>query len=292
MSAIEKLNAAIKRTGCVISAGIEPAPDYLPPSGFEPTPSGYLDFFRVFIEATRDLVAAYKFNLAFFESMGVDGARLLADTRAMVPDDVLLIADAKRGDIGSTAKHYAKALYEVLGADAATVNPLMGRDSAEPFLDYGDRLTYFLGLTSNPGAADFLQRDRLFERIAKAVQEWSGGSNAGLVVGATRGATDIGAVRAAAPTLPFLVPGVGAQGGDAAAVFSAGAAVSSARLEGGGVLIHSTRGLLVGPNDGSSATGANAGEIIRQKTMKFAAHLRDAMREAVGESRLGEEVRG
>ncbi len=265
MSTVEKLHNAIERTGGLVSAGIEPAPDYLPPGGvFAPTPDGYYDFFRVFIEASKDLVAAYKFNLAFFESQGIEGVRLLYRVRELLPENVVVIADAKRGDIGTTAKHYAKSLFEVFGADAVTVNPLMGRDSAEPFLAYTDRLTYFLALTSNPGASDFILPERLYERIATSVADWSRG-NAGLVVGATKGASEVRAVREAAPDLPFLVPGLGAQGGSAETIVRAGAASTDRGLSGLGLLLHSTRGLLPGDAD----QGQDVGEVVQRKTVAF-----------------------
>lgn len=273
MTSLEKLHQAISRTGSLISAGIEPAPDYLPASGgFGPTRAGYLDFFRVFIDATRDLVAAYKFNLAFFESQGLEGYRLLDAVRELMPADAFVIADAKRGDIGTTAKHYAKSLFEGFGADAATVNPLMGRDSVEPFLAYEDRLTYFLALTSNPGAADFILPQRLFERIATSIESWGNGRNAGLVVGATKGAEDVRAVRAAAPTLPFLVPGLGAQGGSAETVIRSGAMRTEGGLDQLGLLLHSTRGLLPGAAD----AGRDVGEVIRERAIAFAGQIKSA----------------
>lgn len=293
MRAIEKLNVAIVRTGCAISAGIEPSPEYLPPDGFSPDPEGYLSFFRVFIDATRDLVAAYKFNLAFFESQGVEGVRLLHSVRDLIPDDALVIIDAKRGDIGSTAKHYARSIYEGLGADSTTVNPLMGRDSAEPFLAYTDRLTYFLALTSNPGARDFLLPERLYLSIAGRVREWADGSNAGLVVGATKGASEITAIRRAAPDLPFLVPGLGAQGGDAGVVCGAGAmqgddgAARIGGFEGAGLLLHATRGLLPAEED----AGRDPAEVIREKALGFAAHLRSALSDAGVTGGANEEVK-
>ena len=279
MNTAEKLDAAITRTGCAISAGIEPAPEYLPSVGFEATPDGYLAFFRVFIDATQDLVAAYKFNLAFFESLGIEGARLLHKVRGLIPEHSVVIIDAKRGDIGTTAKHYARSIYDGLAADSTTVNPLMGRDSAEPFLEYQDRLTYFLALTSNPGANDFLQPEKLYLRIAERVQSWTAGTNCGLVVGATKGEEEISAIRDAAPDLPFLVPGLGAQGGDAAVVCEAGM-MAGARTHHGangfsnsGLLLHSTRGLL----PGSADVGRDAATVIREKTEQFASHLIDAM---------------
>ncbi len=273
MTAVEKLRSAIERTGSLVSAGIEPAPDYLPAGGeFTPSTAGYLEFFRLFVEATSDLVAAYKFNLAFFESQGVEGIRLLYRVRDLIPDSAVVIADAKRGDIGTTAKHYAKSLFEVFGADAVTVNPLMGRDSAEPFLTYTDRLTYFLALTSNPGASDFILPDRLYERIAASVADWSD-ENAGLVVGATKGADEVRAVRGAAPDLPFLVPGLGAQGGSAETVVRAGAVAVDCGLSGLGLLLHSTRGLLPGDAD----QGQDVAEVVRRKTVAFREQIAGAV---------------
>ena len=275
MTAHEKLRSAIDRSGSLVSAGIEPAPDYLPAGDrFASTPDGYFEFFSAFIEATSDLVAAYKFNLAFFESQGLDGIRLLYRVRDLIPEHVVVIADAKRGDIGTTAKHYAKSLFEVFGADAVTVNPLMGRDSAEPFLSYSDRLTYFLALTSNPGASDFILPERLYERITRSVSEWSADrGNAGLVVGATKGAEEVRAVRDAAPHLPFLVPGLGAQGGSASTILGAGAVATDAGLSGLGLLLHATRGLLPGELNRREDLASS----VRSKTEAF----RDQISEAV-----------
>ena len=275
MTAQEKLRSAIDRSGSLVSAGIEPAPDYLPAGDrFAPTPDGYFEFFRAFIEATSDLVAAYKFNLAFFESQGLEGIRLLYRVRDLVPEHVVVIADAKRGDIGTTAKHYAKSLFEVFGAEAVTVNPLMGRDSAEPFLSYSDHLTYFLALTSNPGAADFILPERLYERIARSISEWCADrGNAGLVVGATKGADEVRAVRDAAPGLPFLVPGLGAQGGSASTILRAGAAATDGDLSGLGLLLHATRGLLPGELHRREDLVSS----VRSKTEAFREQISDAV---------------
>ncbi len=211
--AADLLRDAKARTGSLLSVGLEPAPDYLP-DRFKSDPESFL---RLIIEAGSGRCCAFKLNTAFFESMGPEGWAMLHRVRDEIPEGHLVIADAKRGDIGTTAKHYAKSLYDALGAHSATVNPLMGRDSAQPFLDFTDRLTFFLGLTSNPGAADFLLPESLGLRIARAVEGWNSAHNCGLVVGATRTET-LREVRTAAPSLPFLVPGLGAQGGDLDAV--------------------------------------------------------------------------
>ncbi len=236
-AAVAKLLDAQRAKSSLLSAGIEPCAEYLVP-GFDPTPAGYRDFFREFIAATRDHVCAYKFNLAFFEALGRAGGELLYDVRAMVPDDVLVIADAKRGDIGSTAKHYAHAIYGEFAADATTVSPLLGRDSVEPFLAWSDRLTFVLALTSNPGAEDFLLRDDLGFRIAERVLEWDTNHCAGFVAGATRPEL-LARLRALAPHAPLLIPGLGAQAGDLAATMAATRAGSADAP----VVLHVTRGL-------------------------------------------------
>lgn len=228
-AAARLLADARERHASLLSIGLEPSPAYIPDT-FKNDPEAFL---RLIIEAGTGRCGAFKLNTAFFESMGPEGWAMLHRVREAIPEGHLVIADAKRGDIGSTAKHYAKSLYEVLAADSATVNPLMGRDSAQPFLEHDDKLTFFLGLTSNPGAQDFLLQNELGLRIASAVEGWNTAGNCGLVVGATR-AELMQAARQAAPSLPFLVPGVGAQGGDLQGVLS----VSR------DVIIHVTRGIL------------------------------------------------
>lgn len=258
--AFAKLDVAVVRTGAALSVGLEPAPDYLP-RGYEPSIEGYEAFLRGVIGATADIAAAFKFNLAFFESLGSAGWAMLERVRSAIPAEAFVIADAKRGDIGTTAKHYARALFEHLGADAATVNPLMGRDSAEPFLAYGDKATYFLALTSNPGAGDFLMRDGLYREIVERVRAWGcEHRNAGIVVGATRG-EKVAEVRAFAGEMAMLVPGVGAQGGD---LETTCAAARSDGSPGGGYLIHVTRGVLPGKDDKGDAL-----EIVRRKAMEW-----------------------
>jgi len=271
--ALARLTAAAERTGSVLSIGLEPSPDYLPP-GFEPTPDGFASFLKLVVEATADVACAFKLNLGFFESLGVEGARLLEQARQMIPDDAIVIVDGKRGDIGSTARHYAMACYERLAADSATVNPLMGRDAAEPFLAYEDKLTFFLVVTSNPGASDFLLRDGLYRRIARQITSWAGDGNAGFVVGATR-PDRIEEVRGIAPNVPFLIPGVGAQGGEVESVAAAGARKCAHPT----LLFHVTRGVLPQADD-----PRDAGEVIREKAMKWAELIRASLRDGSGET--------
>ncbi len=272
MTAVDKLRAACRDSGAMLSVGLEPAPQYLR-GGFDANVSGYEAYLRLIIDATVDVAAAYKFNLAFFEAMGSRGMALLERIRDTIPRDTFVIMDAKRGDIGSTAKMYAEALFEHLGADAVTVNPLMGRDSAVPFLEYTDRLTYFLVLTSNPGAADFLLADGLYRKIAAALTFWAEAGNAGFVIGATRG-EEIAEVRGLAADVPFLVPGVGAQGGDLERVVKLGArqgSVGDPSVD-PGLLFHVTRGVL--PDVESTE---DVGESIRARALAWRDRLQEVM---------------
>jgi orotidine-5'-phosphate decarboxylase len=260
------LASALERGLAPVSVGLEPSPDYLP-SGFEPTIEGFERFLKLVIEASADVAAAFKFNLAFFESLGADGAGMLERVRRAIPAHSFVIADAKRGDIGSTAQHYAKACFDVLGAHAATVNPLMGRDAVEPFLAYADRLTYLLCLTSNRGADDFLTRVRtdegapLFVEIARAGERWSRelGGVAGFVVGATNTPERLTLLADELAGAPLLVPGIGAQGGSAASI---NAAFGDPRAT--GTLFHVTRGVLPGRGE-----AGDPGEIVRTKLRAF-----------------------
>ena len=187
-------------------------------------------FNRAIIDATHDLVCVYKPNSAFYEAGGIDGLRALQDTvEAAHAKGIPVILDAKRGDIGNTSVAYAKAAFEVWGADALTVSPYMGGDSLEPFLAYEDRGVFVLTRTSNPGAADIEELSvqspdgprPLYEQVAIAAAGWNDRGNVGLVVGATA-PDELARVRGLAPGMPILVPGVGAQGGDLAASVRSG----------------------------------------------------------------------
>jgi uridine monophosphate synthetase len=195
------------------------------------------------IEATADLAAAFKPNSAFFEAHGAAGIAALRDVIAHVPEGIPVILDAKRGDIADTSQHYARAAFDTLGAHAITVSPYLGGDAVQPFLARADRGAFILCKTSNPGA-DELQAlpvgdggAPLFETIARQAMQWSRHNNVGLVVGSTDPAA-LARVRAAAPNLWFLAPGVGAQGGDLAATLAA-----ALRPDGLGVLVTVSRSL-------------------------------------------------
>lgn len=219
MNFIDKLLNASRKNKSWLCIGLDPDPELMPSVDV-------LQFNKAIIEATSDLVCAYKPNLAFYEALGTEGLSILEKTVKYVPHDIPVIADAKRGDIGNTAKAYAKALFSVLGFDAATVNPYLGFDSIEPFVAYQDKGVFILCRTSNKGAEDFqdLSADGvpLYEMVARKAREWNIHGNIGLVVGATY-PEELKTVRSICPEMPLLIPGVGAQGGDLAAAVGYGA---------------------------------------------------------------------
>jgi orotidine-5'-phosphate decarboxylase len=210
------------------------------------------DFCAQIVDATHDLVCAFKPQIAYFAAHGaeVQLERLIAHIRGVAPH-VPVILDAKRGDIGSTAAQYAVEAFERYGADAVTLSPFMGFDSVEPYLKYHGKGAFLLCRTSNPGGDDF-QNQRLasvegqpllYEHIARLAQgPWNLNGQLGLVVGATYPA-EIERVRALAPTLPLLIPGVGAQGGDAAATVKAGLRISNGQVS-GNIIVNSSRAVL------------------------------------------------
>ena len=255
----ERLAAAVAETGAPLCVGLDPDPDRLPAALAAGGAEGAAAFCEAVVAATAEWAAAFKPNLAFFEAYGPDGWDALAAVCAVVRRaGRLLVLDGKRGDIGHTGRRYASALYDGLGADATTVAPYMGADSVAPFLEHPGRCAFVLVATSNPGGADLQALDvggePLYRRVARLAAEAvpDGGGAAGFVVGATRPALLAG-LREAHPAVPFLVPGVGAQGGEAADVLDANA--------GGPLLVNSSRGVLYassGPDFAEAAAEAAA----------------------------------
>jgi orotidine-5'-phosphate decarboxylase len=270
-SFVERLRTVQCATGSALCVGLDVDPRRMP-EGLSPDAAGIERFIRGIIEATQDLVCAYKPNLAFFEALGEVGVALLRSAVEAVPDSVITIADGKRGDIGTTAERYAAALFEVYGFDAATLNPYQGFDSLEPYLVDGRRGGFLLCKTSNPGSADFQDllcefdsvRVPLYEVVARRAVEWNQRGNVGLVVGATYPA-QLGQVRALAPTLPFLIPGVGTQGGDATEAIQLGA---------------DAQGQLAVVNASRQVLYASAGPDWATAARREALTLRDTMRQA------------
>jgi len=186
------------------------------PKHLQSHPNAVFEFNKQIIDATKDLCVTYKINTAFYEAVGLKGWEALEQTVNYIPKDIFTIADAKRGDIGNTSAQYAKAFFETLNFDAITVAPYMGEDSVKPFLEYENKWTIVLGLTSNTGSKDFEQQkigeEFLYERVLKKVSEWGTPNNLMFVIGATK-AKDLEHIRKIIPEHFLLVPGVGTQGG-------------------------------------------------------------------------------
>lgn len=282
-SYLERLSARSIEVGSVLCLGIDPDIGSLP-SGFTRNLEGLESFARLLIEVAGPYAAAIKPNLAFFEAHGSAGMAALERIRANVPPGIPVIADAKRGDIGTTAARQAVALFDALGADAVTVNPYLGAEAVEPLLERLDRFAYILCRTSNPGAGELqdlvLESDGaapsepLYARVARRASSWGPGGTVGLVVGATA-PDELERIRAVAPGLAFLVPGVGAQGGDIGAVLRSGP-VSGAvpgRLPGGGLLVNVSRGISGAANPAGSPDLADPAERLRAAAADWAGRL-------------------
>jgi orotidine-5'-phosphate decarboxylase len=247
---LQQLRQVIADRGS-LCIGLDPVPSQIPNylgTGIKAVKR----FLASILEETAGLAAAYKPNMGFFEAMGIEGLQLLIELRKQCPQGSIWLLDAKRGDIGSTSKAYAQALFEVYGADAVTVNPYLGKDAVAPFLADQSKGVFLLCRTSNPGAADFqsLGSPPLFLQVAKAAQSWNDHDNIGLVVGATM-PLELAEVRRMAPDLPLLIPGIGAQGGRLKDV------VVPAMLEPpGAALISASRSILYASSDKDFAKAA------------------------------------
>ena len=254
MSFFERLSARIDAVDSVVSVGLDPDPDRIPGHLADADLSRWA-FNRRIIDATHEHAAAFKPNAAFYED--ADGWRALRETVAYARGkDVPVLLDAKRADIGNTARQYATLLDDT-GADAITVNPYLGRDSLEPFLSRTGTGVFVLARTSNAGGSDIqdlelASGEPVYERVAALAADWNERGNVGLVVGATA-PEELEAIRETVPDLPFLVPGVGAQGGDAEAAVEYG-------LADGVGLVNSSRGIIFAGEDRGEDFAAAAGQ--------------------------------
>jgi orotidine-5'-phosphate decarboxylase len=274
---LDRLATRSAATGTVLCLGLDPDPAALPP-GFAPDVTGIERFARLVVEAAVGAAAAVKPNVAFFESFGSAGLAALERIRADIPSDVPVILDVKRGDIGTTAARQAVALFDALGADAVTVNPYLGEEAVAPLIERLDRFAYVLCRTSNPGAAELQSlriaaaagddasggapEEPLYARVARRVARWGPGGTVGLVVGATA-PRELADVRAIAPGLAFLVPGVGAQGGEVEPVLRDGRATAMPAVgrAGDGLLVNVSRGITAAWSGAEAAERDPAGAI-------------------------------
>ncbi len=257
MGFIEKLASASRKNHSLLCVGLDTDPALIPQG------VNVLEFNQAIIDATADLVCAYKPNIAFYEAMGNEGLEVLQKTRDYISNDIPVIIDAKRGDIGNTAKAYAKSLFANYNFDAITASPYLGLDSLEPFIEFKDRGVFILCRTSNPGAADFQSLsvktengyEKLFEVVADKVNSWNKYGNLGLVIGATY-PQELKAIRAKYPVIPLLIPGVGAQGGELKETVQYGADVKRQRT-----IINSSRQILY------ASSGSNFAAAARQAAL-------------------------
>jgi orotidine-5'-phosphate decarboxylase len=259
MTPLGRLRARVEQLGSPLCLGLDPHPDRLP-DDLPPDIDGVESFTRGVLEAAAAEVSAVKINVAFFEAFGSAGWAALERLRRDVPEDLYVILDAKRGDIGSTAERYAAGLFGHLAADAVTLSPYLGEDAIEPFLAYPDRCVYVLARTSNPSAASVQELTAGADPLYLAVARWAAGTwtdgRVGLVVGATAPA-ELARVREAVPGPGFLVPGVGAQGGDlSAAVRACHGAWAPGAVSVSRAIAEASRGA-----DWREAAGTAAGEL-------------------------------
>lgn len=239
MNFSQKLARAMEVNRSRLCVGLDPDPEKM-------ALPDVAAFNREIVQATRDLVCAYKPNLAFYEALGRQGMAALEETLKAIPGEIPVIGDAKRGDVAHSAQAYARSLFEVWGFDAITVNPYLGHDSVAPFLRYRERGVFLLCRTSNAGAADFQDLPvpyqgrtiPLYQVVALKAREWWQGGDLGLVVGATY-PRELAQVRQHCPELPILVPGIGAQGGEIEACLRAGLDAA-----GGGLVLTASRSVL------------------------------------------------
>jgi orotidine-5'-phosphate decarboxylase len=259
-SFLDRLYAAAREHDSWLCVGLDPDPAFMP-RGVSPD-----EFVRAIVEATQDLVCCYKPNVAFYEAQGLAGQRALRRLRDIIPRHIPVLVDAKRGDTPQTMAAYARAIFDELQADAATVNPYLGGDSLAPFFAYPDRGVFVLCKTSNPGAGEIQDvlvdgAEPLFLHVARRATTWDRYGTLGLVVGATY-PSDVAAVRQVAPRAPILLPGVGAQAGDLVRSVQSGIDAN-----GGGTIVNASRSILY----------ASSGDDWRQAARAEADRLRTAI---------------
>lgn len=261
----EKLIDQIRKKRSFLCIGLDVDLDRIP-SHLLDQDDPIFTFNKAIIDETHHLAVAYKPNVAFYEAYGLKGWKALKKTLSYLQNnhpEIFIIADAKRGDIGNTSRRYAKAFFEDLNCDALTIAPYMGRDSVEPFLEFEDKYAILLALTSNPGSDDFqmqgLNENRLFEKVLKTSLTWENSQNLMYVVGATQ-PEYFKVIREIVPDNFFLVPGVGAQGGDLQEVCKYGL------NETAGLVVNSTRGIIYASaqEDFAQAAAKQAGGLQRE----------------------------
>jgi orotidine-5'-phosphate decarboxylase len=263
----QQLFEQIKKKQSYLCVGLDTDLEKIP-KHLRRLPDPIFEFNKRIIDATKDFCVAYKPNIAFYEALGAKGWESLQKTLEYIPKECFTIADAKRGDIGNTSSLYAKAFFQQMDFDALTVAPYMGEDSVKPFLEFEGKWVILLVHTSNPGSQDFQLLETqdgkyLYQEVIFASQRWATPEKMMYVVGATH-ADKIGAIRGLAPEHFFLVPGVGAQGGDLEAVSKAGMNVQC------GLLVNSSRAIIYASNGESFAeVAAKAAKTVQEQMSEY-----------------------
>lgn len=254
-----RVQERIRQVQSLVCVGLDVDPSKIPSVLFQKS-DPILSFNKAIIQATADLVLAYKLNLAFYEVLGTEGWEILKKTLAYIPSEIIKIGDGKRGDIGNSSEKYAQALFS-LGFDAVTVNPFFGKDGVFPFLKDKTRGAFLLCLTSNPGSRDFqylqVEGKALYAWVAEKAMQWNQNNNCGLVVGATH-PQELGKIRAIAPALPFLIPGIGAQAGELES-----SVLEGTDEKGENAIFNSSRAILY------ASSGEDFAQRARAETMKL-----------------------
>ena len=265
-----QLTNHIKATGSYLCVGLDTDITKLP-KHLKGTPNAVFEFNKAIIDATKDHCVSYKLNTAFYESQGIKGWEAMEQTVNYIPATHFKIADAKRGDIGNTSDQYAKAFFEVMDFDAITVAPYMGEDSVKPFLEYTDKWTIVLGLTSNKGSADFQRmpigasQRPLYETVLDTISDWGTPNNLMFVIGATQ-ASDLAHIRTIIPNHFLLVPGVGFQGGSLADVSHFGVNKDC------GLLVNASRAIIFASDKEDFAEAAQ--QIAKEYQIEMKAYLK------------------
>ncbi len=265
----EKFEKIVHKNNSLLCVGLDVDREKMPQFLFKTNKNPYLDFNKKIIDVTKDIVCAYKLNMAFYEVFGKKGFDLLEKTIEYIPKDIIVILDGKRNDIGNTARKYAQSLFETFGVDAVTINPFLGKDGIFPFLEYKNKCSFILCRTSNPSAIDFqdlkIFNQPLYELVAKKIKEWNRFGNCGAVVGATY-PNELKIIREIlGDEIPILIPGIGVQGGDVEKTIKYG---SNKKRE--NAIINSSRGIIyAGKNKDFSKASRNEALSLKNKINKY-----------------------
>jgi orotidine-5'-phosphate decarboxylase len=265
----EKLSQVTNTNNSLLCVGLDTDKGKIPRFLLDTSKNPLLDFNKAIIDATKDLVCAYKLNMAFYEAVGTEGFEALEHTIKFIPSSVVIILDGKRNDIGNTAQKYAQSLFDTLKADAVTINPYLGKDGVSPFLEYVEKCSFILCRTSNPSAGDLqdlkVSSTPLYQIVAQKIRDWNVHNNCGAVVGATY-PEELKTVRAIlGEQIPVLIPGVGKQGGDIEKTVKNGT-----NSQGEMALINSSREIIFAGQHEDFATQARMkAESVRNKINKY-----------------------